>query len=259
MRTVTLALALCACSLAGSPQPARSPNVVAGLEIDAPSSRTKPGVVRITAKVDAKETQKVKVLWDVAAQFEDAEETEAFEWEKRSERQIQVVVPASKGVIAVTAWAVVDGEPTSATPARTWVQVSFTQKKEQGAPPPPPDPREGQPQPQRQPKVKDRQPERQPEAEQVKAVYLVADLIDGDANLVALISSAGLKNRLRAAGYDRVVVGTEGDLVKKLNLQQFIADAGGAPCALVVSGDKVKRSSKLTPQTTAEDLLKLLE
>lgn len=255
MRTAILALAICAAGVCGSAAPEKAPNVSQGLEIDAPSSRSRPGVVKITAKVEAREGQKVRVLWDVAAQFDDPDDTANFEWEKRSERQIQVVVPASRGVIAVTAWAVVDGEPTDSKPARTWVQVAATQKKEGGQPPPPPpEPKDSEPRPQRQPRQKE--PEARAEG---KSVYLVADLIDGDANLVALISSTGLKNRLKAAGYERVVVGTEGDLVKKLNLAQFIADAGGAPCALVVAGDKVKRSARLTPQTTAEDVLKLLE
>lgn len=241
------------CGLISAQEPAKLHSVT-GLEIDAPQKRTRPGLVKISAKVaTAKDGQKVKILWDVSAQFEDADVD--FDWEARSATQIQVIIPDTKGVILVTAWALIDGEPTSDKPAKTLIEVDYTPKRG-GQPLPNPD---------RAPEAK-KQPVAKAETKsKAKAgppvVYLVADLDKGDDNVVAFIGSSGLKNRLLAAGVagkDVVPVDTSAGGVARHGIQGFVDEAGGAPCAIVVRGETAK-GMKLTSSTTAEEVAKLAQ
>lgn len=219
--------------------------VVQGLEIDAPQKRTRPGVVRITAKVEAKAEDKVKILWDVTAQFED--EDVEFEWDKLSDQKIQVIIPDSKGIISISAWALLNGEPTSEKPAKTTIDVVYI-------------PRDKTP---KSVKAEGKVAEKIPVKETKKpTVYLVADLDTGDPNIAALINSSGLRNRLKSKGFgneDIVPVDTSTGADGKLGLISFIDSSGGAPCALVVKGDKVVKSLKLTKTTTIDDIAKLVE
>lgn len=238
-------------------------HVVPGLEIDPPQRRTRPGLVKLGAKVEAKETQKVRILWDVAARFDDA--SVDLEWERRGDRAVQVVVPDSSGVIVVTAWALVDGEPTSDRPARTLIEVAYSRQPEPAkagkweAPRPVPElgpkPSEsGKGEKQEQPKPA--QAQAQPARPKITTVYAVADLIDGEPNVLAAVTGNTLKNLLRKQGIDYVLVGTETGGIERLKLKQYIDDAGGHPCVIYAVGDKVRRAVKLTPSATAEEIAK---
>ena len=60
-----------------APKGAPRPNVVTGLELDAPQKKTRPGIAYVAAKVAAKDGAKVKIVWDGEAQWADAD----AEWE----------------------------------------------------------------------------------------------------------------------------------------------------------------------------------
>lgn len=241
-----LAVAFAAFGEGGGGGGPRKPNVVEGLELTEPQTRTRPGLVKIAAKVAAPKDAKVKIVWDVEAQFEDADVT--LEWEPRdSGRAIQVVVSDSRGVIRVCALAVIDGEPTQM--AKTFIDVDYRPRQQ----PRKEDPESPPPQPAKQPTK--HEAKEQVKGKVVKAYFLL-DTIDGDENVNAMLTSQRTKNKLREAGVEGVLVGTD-SANYVTNYKKYADDVGGPPCVLwVTEARKVRKASKIAPDAKIEDLLK---
>lgn len=242
MKVVALCLLLGLAAIGIAAEAPSRPWVVPGLELPEPVKRERPGLVKMTAKVEAKTEQKVKVVFDVESVFEDADVT--AEWEVREDgRTVQIVVPDSRGIINVTAVAVIDGEPTRF--CKSSIEVDYkprvpVRKGEKNA------------------------PEKQEAPKQAKAkvtdVYVVMDVHADQEDVVARFSGVNFKNRLARIG----VVGTfvPADKIEAKKLRKYVEDAGGTPCLLyLVRGDKeeelkVRRGRKLDKATAVDEILK---
>lgn len=246
MKYLASVLMMCVCLSAGAqkPDPAK-PHSVVGLELTPPVVRTRPGVVVVRASVTVK-GDKTKVVWDVEAQFED-DVGEEFEWEVRDGgRAVQVVIPDSKGLVRVTALAIVDGEPTSERPAKTYIDIDYK-------------PREKKLGKAEQPKQDDG-----PKLEKAKGVarapirdvYLVVDQDRGDVNVNAKITSPALKNKMKADGLvEAKLLWADSPDVARAGLTRAVAGAGGPTCVVVVTTEnKVRKAFRPKPSDTVEDI-----
>ncbi len=240
-----VAFALCSGAIALADGP-RKPNVVEGLELTEPVVRTRPGLVKIVAKVTTPKDAKVKVVFDVEAAFD--EPNIEVEYEVRDNGLVvQIVVPDVSGVINVTAVAIVNGEPTSNRMARTSITIDYRPRTLPKKEEPPPE----LPQPAKNVK--------QPAKEQVKGkvvrMYFCVDPIDGDENVNAMITSQRTKNKLRDAGIEGVLVGSDGP--NFASYAEYVRNAGGVPCVLYVTAEKkVRKGLKIASDAKIEDLLK---
>lgn len=212
------------------------PHMVPGLELTAPVERTRPGVVKITAKVDAKEGQKVVIVWKVEGQFDDP--GVELEYEPRDNNMtMQIVVPDSSGIIRVIAVATVDGKFTANRMAETYITIKYT--------------------PRNTPAAEAKTLEKAP----VDANGKVTDayfLVDPgkDVNVDAMVATVGLLNRLRGAGVTRHVldVGSE----KARRFAPYVKDAGGAPALILLTTEKKVRARVRCP-ATAEGVMVVVE
>lgn len=245
VRIATLCLSLFLfCAAVQAQKDVQKLHVVTGLELTEPQERTKPGIAKVTAKISAKDAKSVEIAWDVSAQFEDADIE--FDYEIRDDgRTVQLVIPDSSGVIQVAAVAVVDGKLTDKRHAKTYVVVKYTPrgKTVPKVDSPPPEAKQ-----KAQPKVKTKG--------KVASIYIVANSVDDDANVTALLGSQGFKNKIKAADIKAHYFSADSADVKALGLDRFVKDAGGTPCILYVTArDEVRKAVKLKPDATAESIL----
>ena len=231
-----------------APKGPAKPNVVAGLSLDEPQKKTRPGLAYVTATVAAKDGAKVKIVWDVEAQW--ADEDAEWEWEVRDGgRKVQITIPDSSGIVRISAVAVVDGEPTSDSIAKTVVVVEYTPRAKP-APQPAPQPAPAPP----QPKADAPAPKAEAPAASGKPtdIYFVIDTDGGDPNINALVTSQALRNALRKVGLAPHVFDKDSANVGRAGMQKYVEDAGGVPVMVLVTADrKVKRSSRV-PATLGE-------
>lgn len=254
--TLTLTLAvLCASGAAPARQaPGPRPHAVAGLELDPPRKVTRVGVAKVAARVTgARDGARVRILWDVAAQFEHPDVE--FDWERRDGgRSIQLVIPDSRGVVVVTAWAIVDGEPTSDAPARTAIEVDYTPRGAPKAEPPKAEsPKTEAPKGEAPAAPSGAQARKAPRGKVTDAYFVYT--ADDEADALALVSSQGLRNRLRAAGVTPHLFAADSAAAKAAGLGRYVQDAGGTPAVvLVTAGREVRAARKVTAEDTAESL-----
>jgi len=246
---------------------------VPGLELDAPQKRTRPGLAFVNAKVVAKpEAKKVVILWRVEGIWEDAQEQTVIEKRDQGKR-LQIVIPDVSGVVRISAWAVVDGEPTyGERPAETLIEMNYQPRKNEaegtgkktssgGTPGGQSDERRGL--------GLSAQARSDPPASagsttspiapltgagKVTDVYFVIDKSNPEhATVNDLAGSVSLRNRLRATGikphaFDRS--SAEGQVVIDRNgLAPYVQDAGGVPCMILVTGDRKVRKAIKCPST----------
>jgi hypothetical protein len=246
MRSVGLFLIVCcAVPVALADGPSR-PWIVPGLELSEPQVRTKPGFCKVTAKVKDKAT---KIKWKVRAQFEDSDVE--FEWEPRDEgKAVQFTIPDSRGVVEVTAVAVIDGEPTDF--AETTVTVEYKPRQTKAVKPK----EEDKDRPQVLPK--EAEPKDGKSGEKAKYVYYVHEKGEPDPDAKALMNGQGLTNKLRAAGVQVVKLEVGTAAYQQSNVDRYVKDAGGAPCVLFVNAKLFiyKKGLKLTAETKADDIVK---
>jgi hypothetical protein len=240
---LTLALLLLGAAALAAQKPDEKPHAVAGLELDAPQQRSRPGVVRVGAKVDAPEGAKVRIVWNVAARWDDPEAE--FSHEVRDQgRSVQLVIPDCSGLVQVTAVAIVDGEPTDSRMAVTYVEMKYTPR--------------GKAAPAKAggPKAEQKAAPSAEEGPKVTAVYFVLDPIDDDVNLVAMIMSPGTRNKLKAAGLEPLLFPAGSPSIAKANLTKFVEDAGGTPVAIYATAEgKVRKVARLAADATAESII----
>ncbi len=258
---------LCAVALslvaADGGQGSQKPHVVNGLTLTEPTTKNKPGVARIVAKVDAKDKGKVKVVWDVEATFEDQDVE--FDWEVRDNGlAVQVVIPDSRGVIRISAVAIVDGEPTDTRMAKTVIVVDYRPRQ------PPKQDREAPPREDEKPAEKPVLPKLNQEKKggpvekavrgKIDRVIFVLDVIDGDENVSALVRAVKTKNELMKLDVKPELAPftseTQVAVLQKLNLTEPIRKAGGPPCAVWIVRDRVRKVTRLESTTKLDDLLK---
>lgn len=268
------ALLLVAATFTLAGEGAQKAHVVKGLTLTEPMTRSRPGVAKIVATVAVadKDKDKVKMVWDVEAQFEDPDVE--FDWEVRDGGMaVQVVIPDSRGVIRVSAVAVVNGEPTDARMAKTLITVDYRPRQQPQQPPPdkdkdkepPPDEdKDKSVLPKQQQTKKERAAPKQPAKEVVKGkidrVIFVIDPIDGDENVSALVQAQRTKNELKKIDVKpelaTFTTETQAAVLSKLNLTEPVRKAGGAPVAVWIVSDRIRKVTRLTPQTKLDDLIK---
>lgn len=224
--------------------------IVPGLELTEPFTRTKPGIAKVVAKVDTKDkTTKVVIKWKVRAQFEDSDVE--FDYEPRDDgKSLQVVIPDSKGIIDVFAVAVVDGEPTEI--ACTTISVDYKARVQ-----PAPQPQPSTPIPNVLPKEntgKASNPKQEAKGKVTK-VYLVRDLDESNADIKSLMDGRTLKNMFKEAGVEPELVIHDSENYKKLGLDAAVKQVG-APCVIYTNErNEVVKSTKVTSNTTAKELV----
>ncbi len=152
--------------------------------------------------------------------------------------------------------AVVNGEPTDVRMARTTVTVDYRPRGPDRPPlrgeqaPPPPKKDEQQAAPKLAPP---------PAKEQVKGkavrAYFVIDVVDGDENVAAMVTSQRTKNKLRDAGVEAQLVGTDSPSYSLY--REYVDRAGGPPAVLWVTAERrVRKAQKIAGTDTIEALLK---
>lgn len=152
------------------------------------------------------------VSFDVEAQFDQADAP--FQYEQLDAKTVLIGVPASAGVIRVEAAVAVAGGPPVF--AKAFIDVTAPAK-----PKPPPGP----------PPVT---------VGKLFAVFVV------DAASAPLAESPALLQALHAGGDEFAILDYKSPAVAAQNLTQFVADAGGAPCLILLdkNGD-VHKAVKL--------------
>lgn len=232
-------------------------HVVAGLELDPPQERVREGAVKITAKVDAKDGAKVKLVWDVEAQF-DEDVSDSFSYEVRDQgRSVQIFLPACSGAVRVSAVAIVDGEPTDTKPAKTYVVVKYAAKGKPVAEPPRGEQQPKADVPKKAARIEATNGRARVKAKAAKVIVVVDNDKLDEPDAVALAGSTSLKNRLAEVGvkFEGYVVGSAEYREKKA--ERFVADARGTPAVIYVTDNEtVLWVRRIVKGDTAEDIAK---
>jgi hypothetical protein len=229
------------------------PHIVSGLTLTAPQKRVRPGLVYVTAQLAAPVEARKLLIWEVEAEFADEDVGDSFSWEKRDGgTRLQVSVPDSSGIIVIRCVAIIDGKPTDSEHfAKTVIEVDYAPRKRDNKSAGPVPGKDGKEPPGSE---TDTGAQKSP----VVAIYFVTDP-DSNAhvNINTLIGSQGLSNQLRRRGIKRSVFSVNSERGREL--ANYVRDAGGAPCMILVTESKqVRKVIKLADTTKQSAILAAL-
>ncbi len=181
----------------------------------------------IKATLDGKpfprDSKVASLVWDVESQWDrpGVELSSEVRWGGTG---VQVILPDASGIVRVQAVGLVSGKLTPFV--RTTITLDY-----KALPTPT--------------QIADKAiPKKAGTADPVVTAYLIIDVDSGDADQNGVILSGRLKNDLRIAGIDGIVLKHTSPQIERLGLTGPIRDAGGVPAlVLVTASGKVFRAT----------------